>query len=66
MKNAIAGHLEAPHLRELQKLLAKEVNRNGTWTEEYEKAVDGITDTIRTVHIRKLRAIDEQDFSFSI
>ncbi|MCK9628443.1 MAG: tyrosine--tRNA ligase [Bacteroidales bacterium] len=62
IENAIAGHLEAPHLRELQKLLAKEVTVMVHGPEEYEKAVDASQILFGQSTSEKLRAIDEQTF----
>lgn len=59
---AIASHLEAPHMRELQKLLAKEVTVMVHGVEEYEKAVDASQILFGQSTSEKLKAIDEQTF----
>jgi len=68
---AIVKHSEAPHLRELQKLLAKEVTIMVHGEEEYKKAVDAslilFSTTTTTTDapestLEKLKAIDEQTF----
>ncbi len=62
IETAIAGHLEAPHMRELQKLLAKEVTVMVHGAEEYEKAVDASQILFGQSTSEKLKAIDEQTF----
>lgn len=62
IETAIADHLEAPHMRELQKLLAKEVTVMVHGAEEYEKAVDASQILFGQSTSEKLKAIDEQTF----
>lgn len=62
IETAIASHLEAPHMRELQKLLAKEVTVMVHGAEEYEKAVDASQILFGQSTSDKLKAIDEQTF----
>ena len=56
----IAAHREAPHLRELQKTLAKEVTCMVHSKEEYEKAVEASAILFGNSTADVLRRIDEQ------
>ncbi len=58
----IAGHLEAPHLRELQKRLAREVTCMVHSEEEYEKAVEATQILFGNATSDSLRKLDEQTF----
>jgi len=59
---AVAKHLEAPHMRELQKLLAREVTVMVHGQDEYDKAVDASQILFGQSTSDKLKAIDEQTF----
>ncbi len=59
---AIAKHEEAPHLRELQKLLAKEVTIMVHGEDEYRKAVDASQILFGQSTSDVLKTIDEQTF----
>lgn len=58
----IEKHLEAPHQRELQKLLAKEVTTMVHGAEEYEKAVKASTILFGKSTSETLRELDERTF----
>lgn len=58
----IAKHLEAPHMRELQKLLAKEVTTMVHGKEEYEKAIKASTILFGQSTSETLRELDERTF----
>lgn len=60
--NEIAKHLEAPHLRELQKLLAKEVTIMIHGQQEYEKAVKASSILFGQSTSENLRELDERTF----
>jgi len=62
IEEAIENHLKAPHLRELQKLLAKEATVMVHGYEEYEKALDASQILFGNSTYEKLRTIDEQTF----
>lgn len=59
---AIAKHLEAPHLRELQKLLAREITVMVHGEEEYEKAVEASGILFGNSTPEALRKLDERTF----
>ena len=56
----IARHDEAPHLRELQKTLAKEITTMIHSAEEYEKAVEASQILFGSATSEALRRLDEQ------
>ena len=58
----IAAHREAPHLRELQKRLAKEITCMIHSEEEYDKAVEASAILFGNATADALRKIDEQTF----
>lgn len=58
----IEKHLEAPHLRELQKLLAQEVTTMVHGQEEYEKAVKASSILFGQSTSETLRELDERTF----
>ncbi len=60
--NEIAKHLEAPHLRELQKLLAKEVTTMVHGPQEYDKAVKASSILFGQSTSENLRELDERTF----
>lgn len=60
--NEIAKHLEAPHLRELQKLLAKEVTTMVHGQQEYDKAVKASSILFGQSTSENLRELDERTF----
>ncbi|MFA6334143.1 MAG: tyrosine--tRNA ligase [Bacteroidales bacterium] len=62
IETAIAKHEEAPHLRELQKLLAKEVTIMVHGDQEYRKAVDASQILFGQSTSEVLKSIDEQTF----
>jgi len=62
IESTIEKHLEAPHLRELQKLLAKEVTVMVHGEEEYNKAVDASQILFGQSTSETLRSIDERTF----
>lgn len=57
---AIAEHKEAPHLRNLQKLLAKEITTMVHGAEEYEKAVEASNILFGNATSDALKRLDEQ------
>lgn len=57
---AIASHKEAPHLRNLQKLLAKEITTMVHGAEEYEKAVEASGILFGNATSDALKRLDEQ------
>ena len=57
---AIAAHKEAPHLRNLQKLLAKEITTMVHGAEEYEKAVEASGILFGNATSDALKRLDEQ------
>ncbi len=57
---AIAEHKEAPHLRSLQKLLAKEITTMVHGAEEYEKAVEASGILFGNATSDALKRLDEQ------
>lgn len=59
---AIAEHDQAPHLRTLQKLLAKEVTVMVHGQEEYDKAVDASQILFGNSTSAALRELDEKTF----
>ncbi|MDD2594326.1 MAG: tyrosine--tRNA ligase [Bacteroidales bacterium] len=59
---AIAEHEQAPHLRSLQKLLAKEVTVMVHGEEEYNKAVDASNILFGNSTSEALKKLDEQTF----
>ena len=62
VEEAIATHNEAPHLRHLQKLLAKEVTVMVHGEEEYNKAVNASSILFGNSTSEALRSLDEQTF----
>lgn len=60
--NEIAKHLEAPHMRELQKLLAKEVTIMVHGEQEFEKAVKASSILFGQSTSENLRELDERTF----
>lgn len=62
IENLIAVHREAPHLRELQKQLGKEVTCMIHSEEEYQKAVEASAILFGNATADALRGIDEQTF----
>lgn len=58
----IEKHLEAPHLRELQKLLAKEVTSMVHGPQEYDKAVKASSILFGQSTSETLRELDERTF----
>jgi tyrosyl-tRNA synthetase len=62
IEKAITGHKEAPHLRELQKLLAQEVTTMVHGTEEYKKAVKASAILFGQSTNEALRELDERTF----
>ena len=59
---AIAQHTEAPHLRKLQKLLAKEITVMVHGMEEYEKAVSASEMLFGNATSEALKSLDEKTF----
>ena len=59
---AIAEHTEAPHLRKLQKLLAKEITVMVHGMEEYEKAVSASEMLFGNATSEALKSLDEKTF----
>lgn len=59
---AIAAHRDAPHLRSLQKLLAREVTVMVHGEEEYRKAVDASAVLFGNATYEALAALDERTF----
>lgn len=59
---AIAKHMEAPHLRELQKRLAREITVMVHGEEEYEKAVEASGILFGNSTPEALRKLDERTF----
>ncbi len=57
---AVAEHKEAPHLRSLQKLLAKEITTMVHGAEEYEKAVEASGILFGNATSDALKRLDEQ------
>ena len=62
LDSLIAAHREAPHLRELQKRLAKEITCMIHSEEEYDKAVEASGILFGNATADALRKIDEQTF----
>ncbi|MFA5324545.1 MAG: tyrosine--tRNA ligase [Bacteroidales bacterium] len=62
VEKAIAEHNEAPHLRFLQKLLAKEVTVMVHGEQEYQKAIDASNILFGNSTSESLRGLDEQTF----
>ena len=62
VETAIAQHEEAPHLRSLQKLLAKEVTVMVHGEKEYEKAVSASNILFGNSTSEALRELDERTF----
>lgn len=62
IENAIAEHKEAPHLRNLQKLLAKEITVMVHGEEEYNKAVEASNMLFGNSTQEALKRLDEQTF----
>ena len=60
IESLIARHEEAPHLRELQKTLAKEITTMIHSAEEYEKAVEASQILFGGATSEALRKLDEQ------
>ena len=59
---AIAEHAEAPHLRKLQKLLAKEITVMVHGMEEYEKSVSASEMLFGNATSEALKSLDEKTF----
>ena len=59
---ALAEHAEAPHLRKLQKLLAKEITVMVHGREEYEKAVSASEMLFGNATSEALKSLDEKTF----
>ncbi len=59
---AVARHYEAPHMRELQKLLAKEVTTMVHGEQEYENAVTASNILFGNATSEALRKLDEKTF----
>ncbi|MGN0188289.1 MAG: tyrosine--tRNA ligase [Candidatus Cryptobacteroides sp.] len=59
---ALAEHAQAPHLRVLQKLLAKEITVMVHGQQEYEKAVAASEALFGNATSQTLRALDEETF----
>ena len=59
---AIAKHAEAPHMRELQKLLAKEVTIMVHGEKEYENAVNASNILFGNATSEALKSLDEKTF----
>ncbi|MCK9626092.1 MAG: tyrosine--tRNA ligase [Bacteroidales bacterium] len=62
VEKAIAEHNETPHLRSLQKLLAKEVTVMVHGELEYQKAIDASNILFGNSTSESLRGLDEQTF----
>lgn len=62
IENAIALHAQAPHRRELQKLLAKEVTTMVHGAKEYENAVEASNILFGNATSEALRNLDEKTF----
>jgi tyrosyl-tRNA synthetase len=62
IEKAIAKHSEAPHMRELQKLLAKEVTVMVHGEQEYNKAMDASQILFGQSTSDVLKSIDERTF----
>ena len=62
IEKAVEKHQEAPHLRELQKLLSKEITVMVHGKEEYEKAVDASEILFGQSTYEALKNLDEQTF----
>ena len=62
IEDAIARHSEAPHLRQLQKLLAKEVTIMVHGEEEYRKAVSASEMLFGNATSDALKTLDEKTF----
>ena len=62
IENAIAEHKEAPHMRILQKLLAKEITVMVHGEEEYNKAVEASNMLFGNATQEALQKLDEQTF----
>ena len=60
--SAIAKHLEAPHMRELQKLLAKEITIMVHGEQEYDNAVEASNILFGKSTSESLRKLDERTF----
>ena len=62
IESLIASHRQAPHLRELQKTLAREVTCMVHSEEEYRKAVEASSILFGGATAEALRGIDERTF----
>lgn len=62
IENIIAQHNEAPHLRNLQKILAREITLLVHGEEEYEKAVNASGILFGNSTSEALRSLDEKTF----
>ena len=62
IEKAIEGHREAPHMRELQKLLSKEITIMVHGEQEYNKAVDASGILFGQSTYDLLKNLDEQTF----
>ncbi|MEG0517261.1 MAG: tyrosine--tRNA ligase [Bacteroidales bacterium] len=62
IENAVAKHLEAPHLRELQKILAREITVMVHGQAEYDNAVEASNILFGNSTSEALRKLDERTF----
>jgi tyrosyl-tRNA synthetase len=62
IEDAVAEHAKAPHLRSLQKLLAKEVTTMVHGEQEYKKAIDASSILFGNSTSDVLRTLDEKTF----
>ena len=62
IENAIAEHKEAPHMRTLQKLLAKEITVMVHGEEEFNKAIEASNMLFGNSTQEALKKLDEQTF----
>lgn len=62
IEQAVEQHKQAPHMRELQKLLAKEITTMVHGNEEYKKAVEASSILFGKATTETLRGLDEKTF----
>lgn len=62
IEQAVEQHKQAPHMRELQKLLAKEITTMVHGNEEYKKAVEASSILFGKATTETLRELDEKTF----
>jgi tyrosyl-tRNA synthetase len=62
IEQAVEQHNQAPHMRELQKLLAKEITTMVHGSEEYRKAVEASSILFGKATTETLRELDEKTF----